>query len=219
MRIILVILFAFALQANAQQADIILTNGKVFTSNHAQLYAEAVAIKGNKILSVGKSAEIQKLANKNTKIIDLGGRTVVPGFNDAHFHHNPYADGYTISYPQDGSEPSWQQIKDSVTTAAKKLPAGTFIVATMGNNVGTDTSINRFVLDELSPNHPLVIEAYWGHVTYFNTAAIKALGLSETEPDVKGGVFGRVPGTDKLNGRGWTPKSLSQYHVCLHASF
>ena len=203
MKVILVILFAVALQANAQQADIILTNGKIFTSNQAQLYAEAVAIKGSKILAVGKSSEIQKLANKNTRIIDLQGRTAVPGFNDAHFHHNPYADGYTIAYPQDGSEPSWQQIKDSIASAAKKLPPGTFIAATMGNNVGTDTSINRFVLDEFSPNHPLVIEAYWGHVTYFNTAAIKRLGLSETEPDVKGGQFGRVPGTDKLNGRAY----------------
>lgn len=203
MRIILAVVLLLALQANAQQADIILTNGKIFTSNQSQLYAEAVAIKGNKILSVGKNADIQKLANKNTNVIDLQGRTVVPGFNDAHYHHSPYTKGYTIQYPQDGSEPSWQQLQDSIASAVKNTPPGTFINATMGNNVGTDTSINRFVLDKLAPNHPLMIEAYWGHVNYFNTAAIKALGLSETEPEVGGGAFGRIPGTNKLNGRAY----------------
>ncbi|HEX2683921.1 MAG TPA: amidohydrolase family protein, partial [Ferruginibacter sp.] len=190
-------------QAYAQQADIVLINGKIFTSNQQQLYAEAVAIKGNKILAVGKTADIQKLGGKNTNVIDLQGKTVVPGFNDAHYHHRTYPNGYTIMYPEDGSEPTWQQLQDSIVSATKRVPAGTIIIATMGNSVGTDTSITRFVLDKLAPKHPLVIEAYWGHVTYFNTASLKTLGFSETEPDIKGGLFQRVPGTRKLNGRAY----------------
>ena len=203
MRAIVVLLLACAMQANAQQADIILTNGKVFTSNQAQLYVEAVAIKGNRVLAVGKSADMQKLAGKKTKLINLQGRTVVPGFNDAHFHHGAYTKGYTVQYPEDGSELRWQQMQDSITRVVKSTPAGTFISVTMGNNVGTDTSINRFVLDKLAPNHPLLIEAYWGHVSYFNTAAMKAMGLAETEPEPGGGAFGRIAGTDKLNGRAY----------------
>jgi predicted amidohydrolase YtcJ len=193
----------FASQIFAQAPDIILTNGKIFTSNNKQLYTEAVAIKGNKIVAVGNNAVISKLASPSTKKINLEGKTVVPGFNDAHYHHNPYYSGYTIPFPEDGSEPSWQQLKDSITTAVRLQPRGTFISATMGIDVGTDTSINRHVLDQLAPDHPLIIGAYWGHVTYFNTAAIKALGISETEPDIRGGMLGRFPGTNQLNGRAY----------------
>jgi predicted amidohydrolase YtcJ len=202
-RSLVIIMLAFGLNAHAQQADIILTNGKIFTSNQSQLYAEAVAIKGNKILSVGKNDEIQKLTAKSTMVINLQGRTVVPGFNDAHYHHSTYPKGHVIPYPGDGSEPSWQQLKDSIASAVKSNRPGTFIHATMGNNVGTDTSITRAVLDQLAPKHPLYISSYWGHVTYFNTAAIKALSISETAPDMKGGEFGRIPGTNKLNGRAY----------------
>jgi predicted amidohydrolase YtcJ len=201
---LLFIIGFFSLSSAFSQApDIILTNGKIFTSNHKQLYAEAVAIKGNKIVSVGNNAAISKLASPSTKKINLEGKTVVPGFNDAHYHHNPYYSGYTIPFPEDGSEPSWQQLKDSITTAVRLQPRGTFISATMGIDVGTDTSINRHVLDQLAPDHPLIIGAYWGHVTYFNTAAIKALGISETEPDIRGGMLGRFPGTNQLNGRAY----------------
>ncbi|GEO11083.1 amidohydrolase [Segetibacter aerophilus] len=186
-----------------QTADIILTNGKIFTSNTTQLYAEAIAIKGNRVVGVGSTQTINKLRKPTTKVIDLKGKTVVPGFNDAHYHHEPYTLGYNIPFPQDGSEPSWQQLKDSIAAAIRQQPKGTFINATMGNDVGTDTSINRWVLDQLAPDHPLMINAYWGHVTYFNTAAIKVFGISETEPDQKGGFFGRFPGTQKLDGRAY----------------
>ncbi len=190
-------------QTFAQAPDIILTNGKIFTSNSKQLYVEAIAIKGNKVLATGNNATITRLAGKTTKKINLEGKTVVPGFNDAHYHHNPYYAGYTIPFPEDGSEPSWQQLQDSIKAAVKQQPKGTFISATMGVDVGTDTSINRHVLDQLAPDHPLLIGAYWGHVTYFNTAALKAMGISETEPDIKGGMLGRFPGTNQLNGRAY----------------
>ena len=72
--------------ASAQKADIILTNGKIFTSDSSQLYVPAIAIKNNKILAVGTNQDIEKLASGKTKQIDLKGKTVVPGFNDAHDH-------------------------------------------------------------------------------------------------------------------------------------
>ena len=66
------------------QADYILYKGKIFTSDKKMLWAEAVAIKGERILAVGKNDDILKLKNEHTKLIDLNGRLVVPGFNDAH---------------------------------------------------------------------------------------------------------------------------------------
>src|SRR5690242_11081920 len=122
-------------QTFAQAPDIILTNGKIFTSNSKQLYVEAIAIKGNKVLATGNNDAISKLAGKTTQKINLDGKTVVPGFNDAHYHHNPYYAGYTIPFPEDGSEPSWQQLQDSIKAAVKQQPKGTFISATMGVDV------------------------------------------------------------------------------------
>ena len=76
----------FCLTCFAQQPDLILYNGKIFTADKKQLYAEAIAITGNKISAVGKNNIIQKIAGSKTKRIDLKGKTVVPGFNDAHTH-------------------------------------------------------------------------------------------------------------------------------------
>jgi len=70
----------------AQSADIILYNGKIFTSDENAPFVEALAIKGNKILKVGMNASVQRLASRKTKKINLQGKTVVPGFNDAHDH-------------------------------------------------------------------------------------------------------------------------------------
>jgi predicted amidohydrolase YtcJ len=187
----------------SQTPDIIVTNGKIFTSDEKQLYAEALAIKGNRIITVGKKNEIEKLAKPSTKLIDVEGRTVIPGLNDAHYHHNPIHKGYTISFPEDGREPLWPELKDSILAAIKMVPRGSFIFASMGVAIGTDSSIDRDVLDNIAPYHPLLINSTWGHVSYFNSAAIKALHLSETEPDGKGGKFGRYSNSKRLNGRAY----------------
>src|SRR4051794_19873179 len=72
--------------AAASSADIVLLHGKIWTENPAQPKAEALAITANRIMDVGSSAEIAKLIGPQTEVIDLRGRRVVPGFNDAHVH-------------------------------------------------------------------------------------------------------------------------------------
>ena len=83
------VLFCFlALLAAGQQAapDYVLFNGKIFTSGSAHPYVEALAIRGERIVAADDSVKIQALAGPQTKRIDLGGRTVIPGINDAHMH-------------------------------------------------------------------------------------------------------------------------------------
>src|SRR5262249_25426423 len=72
--------------AYARSATLILLNGRIWTENPQQPETEAIAIEGERILSVGSSAAIRRLAGPDTKVIDLGGRRVVPGFNDSHVH-------------------------------------------------------------------------------------------------------------------------------------
>src|ERR1700752_2741850 len=80
------VLIVSSCELSAQTADIIMTNGKVFTADARQLYVQALAIKDNKVLAIGTDSEIVRMASAGTNRIDLGGRTVVPGFNDAHDH-------------------------------------------------------------------------------------------------------------------------------------
>src|SRR5688572_7653502 len=70
----------------AHSPDVIFHNGKVFTSDSAKPWAEAVAVKDNRILAVGGNQELLALAGPETKLLDLGQRTVIPGLNDAHVH-------------------------------------------------------------------------------------------------------------------------------------
>jgi predicted amidohydrolase YtcJ len=77
------------------QADLILVHGKIWTENPRQPEAEAVAIQGNRILEVGESDSVLKLAGPKTKVVDLKGHRVVPGFNDAHVHFYMGGDGIT----------------------------------------------------------------------------------------------------------------------------
>src|SRR5579863_2143326 len=88
-------LLALPMTVPAQKADLILFNGKIFTSDSSRLYVQALAIRGNSILAAGDDASVLKNAARETRTIDLQGRTVVPGFNDAHDHL-----GWLIPGPQ-----------------------------------------------------------------------------------------------------------------------
>src|SRR5215470_9682650 len=113
-----------------QSADLILFNGKVFTGDRVRPAAEALAISGERIVAVGSSAEIQKLAGANTRRIDLQGRIVVPGFNDAHFHFEPEPMGYHLQF--DSLEPTWEQTSAAIRQAVTTTPGGTWIFGTVG---------------------------------------------------------------------------------------
>src|SRR3954469_12347672 len=103
MKNILYVLFlsaVFSLPAFGQQetADLILFNGKVFTADPAKPSAQAIAVRGMRILAVGSDTEIKKLAGAKTRLIDLQGRTVIPGINDAHFHFMPKPQGFNLVF-------------------------------------------------------------------------------------------------------------------------
>src|SRR6201998_1137266 len=83
---LVVVLGACCCSASATEASMILVNAKLCTENPAQPTAQGVALDGSRILAVGNNAEIRKLAGPDTRIIDLGGRLLLPGFNDSHVH-------------------------------------------------------------------------------------------------------------------------------------
>jgi predicted amidohydrolase YtcJ len=183
----------------AQTADLILTNGKIFTSDTAQVYVEALAIKGNKILAVGSNTAIQKTASGKTKKIDLKGKTVVPGFNDAHDHLG-WLSGIGVGYTYSEFNPaglSKAAVLDSVSRFVKLAKPGQWIRGLIGINVFFDSSV-RAAIDSIAPNNPVLLQIWWGHGMVVNKKALEAAGLSDDVKDPVGGRYERGDGTGRI---------------------
>lgn len=185
----------------AQQPDLILTNGRIFTSDTSQLYVEALAIKGGRITAIGRTAAIEKLATRQTKRLNLGGMLVVPGFNDAHNHLPDGLKAYKLNLA--GMDPAWQTVLDSLQKAVLRLRAGQWIECTMGPSIANSPEATRFVLDQIAPQHPVRLLSWWGHVGLYNTLGLHEMGISDQQPDPKGGFYERMPDGKTLTGKGY----------------
>jgi predicted amidohydrolase YtcJ len=179
-RITLFIAFIFSGTTLFAQADLILHNGKIFTADTTKPWAEAVAIQGKVIVAVGKSEDIMKWKADSTKMIDLKGKTVVPGFNDAHCHIGPEKGARTIMFAPDMVSPTpWPMVKDSIAASVKILPRGSWIFAVVNPELFEDLSIRRKRIDSIAPNHPVILRGNTGHGAIMNSRAMQLLGINE----------------------------------------
>ncbi|HEV7508202.1 MAG TPA: amidohydrolase [Thermoanaerobaculia bacterium] len=187
--------------AQAASPDVILYNGKVFTSDPGHLFAEAVAVRGKRIVAVGSNQGIRALAGPETKLLDLGQRTVIPGLNDAHVHVL-VPQGVPLNVPVfvPGPGPTVQEVLDLISAATAVNPPGTWLLVTVGTAFSDDPQANRLVLDQVAPNHPVKLELWTGHGMYFNARGLQTLHISEHAADPFGGFYERFPGTNTLNG-------------------
>jgi predicted amidohydrolase YtcJ len=167
--------------------DAILYNAKIFTAEGRQ-FVEALAIHGDRIEAVGDSARIRKLAGSSTKQIDLGGRTVIPGLNDAHNHMRIRpADSVDLQFA--GPDPKPPEMMEAIAGAVSKFPTGTFLLATIGTAIFRDSTVDRAGLDRVAPSHPVILTTFTGHALILNSAALTKLGIAENEPDPMGGRY------------------------------
>jgi len=199
--ILSLLLFQIALSANAQAPDLILTNGKIFTSDTTQLYVEALAIRAGRITASGTTNAIKRLATKNTKHLNLNGMLVVPGFNDAHNHLPDCLTGNEIPLNENAMDPSWQWILDTLQQLTKTTPQGQWILIPIGPTIANSSEDTRFDLDKITTNHPVRLLSWMGHVCIFNTLGLKKMGISEVVSDPKGGFYERLPDGKTLTGR------------------
>src|SRR5690242_3281206 len=154
-----VCVFAYG-QATAP--DLILVNGKIFTSNTRQPYVQALAIQGERIAAVGTSEEIERLVGQNTRTIDLGGRTVIPGINDAH-NHLGIRPAKEMELELKGFDPAWDDVKAKIVAAVATAPKGTYIRGDISASIFHDLTVNLETLDKLAPDHPVILETLTGH--------------------------------------------------------
>lgn len=196
--ITLLLAAANALSQTDNFPDIILFNGKIFTSSEGNLYTEAIAIKGEKITAVGKNDEIKKLISNDTKIIDLEGRTVIPGINDAHIHR-PYL-LIPVWFNMKSDNPSITDILDSLKRKTREYPAGTWLSTDFPASLIDDEDFNRYTLDRIAPDHPVWLRNFTGHAILLNSAAINTLDVDMKYKNINDKSVGRFP-DGNLNGK------------------
>ena len=192
---------ASALPAQRTAPDMILTGGRVFTADSARPWAEAIAIRGDRIMAVGTTADIEAMSGRGTRRIALGGRLVIPGFNDAHTHISAGAGG--VSFATSASptpDPAIGVVLDSLRVLVRRTPRGTILRTDIGEAILGDTAARRAALDRVAPDHPVMLGGWSGHGAVFNSAAIRLAQIDTTndplggwlERDASGRVTGRL---------------------------
>ena len=187
-----------------EKPDVILWNGKVVTLDSADTLAAAVALKNGRIIAVGDDEEIKKDAGPAVQLIDLKGKTVLPGFIDSHTHLGPSA--VSFRYYVDGRCPPNKSVADileRIRDKARNSPEGEWIVANM--NVFTDRKLaekrypTRKELDSVAPRHPVLLLAS-AHTQIVNTRALELAGIGKNSPDPSGGKIEKDEATGEPTG-------------------
>ncbi|MFZ5634243.1 MAG: amidohydrolase [Bacillota bacterium] len=173
--------------------DLVLFNGDVHTLDRAGTQAEAVAVRNGKIAAVGSSPEIRNMANAKTEVIDLKGRTLLPGFIDAHNHMIMYGIKFSDINCQDGTIKSIAQITEEVGRQAKQKPPGDWITCWGYDDAKLleKRHPSRWDFDRVAVKHPVVCHRACNHVAVVNSKALELMGITRETPDPAGGVIER----------------------------
>lgn len=187
--------------ADAAPSRTVLHGGSVFTGDPSSPWVHAITIEGDRIVAVGSDVALLAHAGPHTTRIDLRGRLVVPGLNDAHVHV-VVPEGNYVNSPDfvPGPGPTLAEVQSLLAGGAAATPAGTWQFAFIGTNIFDDDQATRFALDIVTPDHPVALFAWTGHGTWLNTRAMAVLQIATTEPDPFGGHFRRFPGSNVITG-------------------
>jgi predicted amidohydrolase YtcJ len=185
----LIALLAGLSAAHAQTADTVLVNGKIVTVDDRFTIAEALALRGARIVAVGTTADIEKLKGPPTKVIDLGRRTVIPGLIDNHAHWVRAAEHDELRF--DGVTSRQQALKMLADRVGKTKP-GEWIAVLGGWSEEQFTDDPRGFpkeeLDRIAPNNPVVLQAVYIH-SYLNSVGLTAAKIDAATPNPQGGTI------------------------------
>ena len=177
----------------AQTATLVLTNGHVVTVDSANPEAEAVAIAGDRILAVGTNEEVRRHIGPSTRVLDVGGRLVIPGFIEGHGHLLGLGDAkrkldLTTAL-------TWDEVVSRVAGAARAMPRGAWIIGHGWHQEKWDRTPSPAVegypvhasLSAATPDHPVLLEHASGHASFVNDAALRLAGVGNATRDPAGG--------------------------------
>ena len=184
---------ARAQQAPAEPADLVITNGKVVTVEDGAPEAQALAVRGSRIVAVGTTAAIKALVGPKTQVIDVKGQLVIPGFIEGHGHFTGI--GNTELGLKLMNTKSWDEIVNMVAARAKTAKPGEWIYGRGWHqekwSARPTPNVEGFpvhdALSKVSPNNPVVLTHASGHATFVNARAMELSGISASTKDPEGG--------------------------------
>ena len=183
-----------------EPAEIIVVHGRVYTENAKQPWARAVAIRNGKIVAVGDDAEIERTRGASTKVIDAGGKLVLPGFVDCHIH---FLDGsFSLGRVNLEGAKDAADIQKRLREYATGHPGDGWILGRGWNYAmfGPEALPHKKYLDELFPNRPVFLEGYDGHTYWANSKALALAGIARDTPNPSNGSIVRDPKTGDATG-------------------
>lgn len=171
--------------------DLLILNAVVGTMDPAQPAASAVAISGNRISAVGASADLRPLAGPKTRVIDAGGKLVLPGFNDAHVHW--LSGGFSITNVDLRGAKSPDEFARRIGDFAETLPKGRWILEGSWDHENWPGAPlpTKQMIDAVTPEHPVFVSRLDGHMALANSLALKLAGVTKDTKDVAGGLIVR----------------------------
>ncbi|WP_420449006.1 amidohydrolase [Candidatus Palauibacter sp.] len=182
-------------EAPREAADLVLVDGEILTLG-ATGVVEALAVADGRVSATGTSEEIRMLAGPDTRVVDLGGRTVIPGLTDNHYHGIGGGPGVDLTGAR-----SMADVVDAIAAVALETAPGELIVTNRDWHEGQLAEHRlpyRDDLDGAAPGQPVVV-VRGGHEYVLNSAALARWGIDESTPEVPGGRIGRYP-DGRLNG-------------------
>ncbi len=182
-----------------QPADLVLLNGKIVTVDPALGTVEAMAVSGHTIAAVGSSEDIAARVGPETRVVELGGRFVMPGFIEGHGHYMSFGESKQILDLNDVRD--WDEIVSMVAVAVDKAKPGEWILGRGWHqdkwesvpDDAVDGVPRNDTLNEVSPDNPVNLGHASGHATFVNDAALAIAGIDDDTPDPPGGTIVRTP--------------------------
>lgn len=190
----LISLFAIISCNNTEKATIIIKNANILTMDSTLLSAKAFAINKGLFIAVGSNKSIEKYIGDSTQVIDMQGKTIVPGFYDAHMHPR-------LIFPElhprgvvNLAPPSVESMDELISALRKKAevtPEGYWVTGARYSDIKVGRHPTATDLDKVSTTHPVFIRHSSGHVSACNSYALKMAGINKNTPDPAGGKFDR----------------------------
>lgn len=192
--IVLAILSAglpFGALARSASADIVINNANIRTMDASRTVVRSLAILNGRIVALGAESDTKPLIGPSTTVIDAGGKTIVPGFNDAHVHFMETGMQLSSVDLRDAKTP--QEFVSRIAAFAKKLPKGRWILGGQWDheNWTPNDLPTAAMIDAVTPDNPVFVNRLDGHMSLANSLAMRQAGVSRDTKDVDGGVIVR----------------------------
>lgn len=180
-------------------ADLVLRGGAVYTLTPERPWAEAVAVAGGRIVFVGTDRDVAEWVGPKTRVVDLGGKMLLPGFHDTHVH--PVSSGVELGDCQLADLTTEQQVLDAVRDWAAKNPTRPWVRGTGWQLfVFPNANPQKTALDRVAPDRPALLWAADGHSAWANSKALAMAGVTRETPDPPNGRIERDPATGEPSG-------------------